>query len=118
MKRISRPTLGFIAGITGALIAAVLVQFSPLRAAPESRTPKIVVHDTPVNRDSKGTLSYANVIKKVAPSVVTIYSTRQVNVRMNRMFDDPSLRRYFGEPFGDQEQPRRYRHTEEGLGSG
>jgi len=68
-----------ISGVVGAVAAAIVLPLTPLGAAPQSsaHSPKIVVQDTPINRDSKGTTSYANVIKKVAPSVVNIYSSRK-----------------------------------------
>jgi serine protease Do len=121
MKRISKSTVGLLSAVLGGVIALAVMQMTPLGAQTNSHPrPKIVVQDAPINRDSKGTASYANVIRKVAPSVVTIYSTRQVTMRMPRgTMEDPFFRRFFGDQFGEEEQQgRRFRHTEQGLGSG
>lgn len=71
--------------------------------------PKFNLEKTPISRAS-GFSSYAPVIKKVAPSVVNIYSTRVL--RMQPM-SDPFHRFLWGD---DNPHPRMYR--EEGLGSG
>ncbi len=66
--------------------------------------PKISVSDQAVDRSAQG-VSYANVIKKVTPSVVTIVSTRTIRrPSMNRQFfgidprlrNDPRFRQFFG----------------------
>ena len=116
MIRISKSTTGSISAVIGGLIAATVLQLSPLRAAPETHTPKIIVQSTPINRDSKGTTSYANVIKKVAPSVVNIYSSRKISMR--QMQDDPFFRRFFGDQSNEDQLHRAIPHREEGMGSG
>jgi serine protease Do len=79
--------------------------------------PKLSVSDRDIDRASRGT-SYAPVIKRVTPSVVTIESTRTVKVQRFRhpFMDDPMLRRFFGDD-GDMGQPPR-KLREAGLGSG
>ena len=58
--------------------------------------------------------SFAPAIKKVAPSVVTIWSSRTINNDTTRFFDDPFFRRFFGDDsFGGVPRERR----ERGLGS-
>jgi serine protease Do len=76
--------------------------------------PKLSVSDRDIDRASRGT-SYAPVIKRVTPAVVTIESTRTVPVRQFRhpFMDDPMFRRFFGEG-DDSGQPSR----KMGLGSG
>jgi Do/DeqQ family serine protease len=57
-------------------------------------------------------LSYAPLVKRVTPAVVTINAAR-VGVVRNSLFDDPFFRRFFGQNFGQpQEQVQR------ALGSG
>ena len=79
--------------------------------------PHIKFDKTPLSRDVAAGNSFAPIIKKVAPSVVTVYSTKTVREgRGGIPMDDPLLRRFFGE---DDELPRRQRERqEEGLGSG
>src|SRR5581483_2317458 len=51
-----------------------------------------------INRSASG-VSYAPMIKRVAPSVVNIYSTRIIRERsldLHPFFDDPTFRRFFG----------------------
>jgi Do/DeqQ family serine protease len=57
------------------------------------------------------TLSYAPVVKRVAPAVVNVYAAKIVENR-NPLLDDPIFRRFFGNPGGPREQIQR------SLGSG
>ena len=58
-------------------------------------------------------LSYAPIVKAVAPAVVNVYGARVEQVR-NAFFDDPIFRRFFGDQAG---QPRR-EEVARSLGSG
>ncbi|TAL00810.1 MAG: DegQ family serine endoprotease [Rhodospirillaceae bacterium] len=49
----------------------------------------------PVNRQQV-TLSFAPVVKQVAPAVVNIYTRKVVQTRVNPLFDDPFFRQFFG----------------------
>jgi serine protease Do len=63
------------------------------------------------------TLSFAPVVKKVAPAVVNIFSKRTVQQRsVSPLFSDPFFRRFFGDSFGLQGVPRE--RMESSLGSG
>ena len=86
-------------------------------AAPRTNAPpRLVIEDRPLSREVKAATSFAPMIKKVAPSVVNIYSTVTVRERANPMFNDPLLRRFFGEDPNGDNQPRKRR--EQSLGSG
>ena len=98
-----------------ALQAALLADAAP-EPAKANPAPKLNIQDTPINRSLKAATSVAPVIKKVAPSVVNIYSTVTIRERPNPLFSDPFFRRFFGEDSGDQTQPRT--HREQSLGSG
>src|SRR5215831_10558582 len=56
-------------------------------------------------------LSYAPVVRRVAPAVVNVYAAKVVENR-NPFLDDPIFRRFFGGPDGPREQVQR------SLGSG
>jgi Do/DeqQ family serine protease len=56
-------------------------------------------------------LSYAPVVKRVAPAVVNVYAAKVIENR-NPLFDDPIFRRFFGGPDGSRDQVQR------SLGSG
>jgi serine protease Do len=93
--------------------------------------PKFHVDTSPIER--QGANSFAPVVKKVAPSVVSVYSSRTVQDPDMRSLQNDLLRRFFGgeapddqEDQPEQQQPRRNNrnrrqqrsHHEEGLGSG
>src|SRR6478736_653979 len=80
-------------------------------------TPKLSVSDREVDRSARG-VSYANVIKRVTPSVVTIEATRTVQMRQfhHPFMDDPAFRRFFG-PEGSGAQDSR-NQRQESMGSG
>ena len=61
--------------------------------------PAFNVSTTPVNRDARLGTSFAPIVKKVAPSVVNIYSTRFIKERpmRNPLFNDPFFRQFFGD---------------------
>jgi serine protease Do len=79
---------------------------------------KLNVDETPLSRDVKAGTSFAAVVKKVAPSVVNIYSTTIVRERpfFNPFLSDPFWRQFFGAQPTEPDQPRI--HKEQGLGSG
>ncbi|MFN4124212.1 DegQ family serine endoprotease [Pannonibacter indicus] len=63
------------------------------------------------------TLSFAPVVKKVAPAVVNVYATRMVEQRQVSPFlDDPFFRRFFGVP--DNAPGGQRRRVQSSLGSG
>jgi serine protease Do len=116
MKRFLRSVLDLVSGMTLGVGIAALLQFSAqgLETRP---TPKFNVETTPVNRDARGETSYAPIVKKAAPSVVNIYSTRTIHLRQMGvpLFDDPLFRQFFG----DGRQNRHPRTAkEQSLGSG
>jgi serine protease Do len=81
---------------------------APAQPAPESRLP----HSREQIR-----LSFAPLVKRVAPAVVNI-NTRKIEVARRRgpLFDDPFFRRFFGKQFGLDGPVRRRVRTS--LGSG
>jgi len=108
-----------------AVVISILVLISlqsapPAGAAPESAKSrlalKLTIEDTPINRDLKVATSVAPVVKKVAPSVVNIYSTVIIRDRPNPLLSDPFFRRFFGGDSADESVPRT--HREQSLGSG
>ncbi|MGA2280364.1 MAG: DegQ family serine endoprotease [Verrucomicrobiota bacterium] len=116
MRHCFKSLLGFLAGIAGAL---VLVAIFHLTSWGEETKPAIRVESAPVNRDARLGASFAPVVKKAAPSVVNIYTTRIVHMRLFRspLFNDPFFRQFFGDrfgPYGSREVTRK----DKSLGSG
>ena len=74
---------------------------------------KKTVPDSPVQIQ----LSFAPVVRQVAPAVVNIYAEKVVKRRTDPFMEDPFFRRFFGDGFfggGDRSEPRK----EQSLGSG
>src|SRR5207253_9880698 len=92
---------------------------------------KFTIDPSPIQRQP-GANSFAPIIKKAAPSVVSVFSSRTVQDMdaRNPLMNDPLLRRFFGgEPDEEEDQPqqpqnprrgnnRKRSHQEMGLGSG
>ena len=57
-------------------------------------------------------LSFAPVVKKVAPAVVNVYASRVETMPRNPLFDDPIFRRFFGGEGSDNQR------VQKALGSG
>ena len=76
------------------------------------------VTEAPVTRNAKLTTSFAPIVKKVAPSVVKVYTTSKPKMaRMqNPALSDPFFRRFFGG--GDEEGQMGSLPKQHGLGSG
>jgi serine protease Do len=106
-------TLPMLAGATLLLMLADGVAVFSARAAPLPN-----IEDAPMARERHPELSFAAVIKKVAPSVVNIYAAKTVreNPWLSPLFKDPMLRQFFGDVYGYDRVPRERR--EQNLGSG
>jgi serine protease Do len=108
--------------LAGAVGAGVYLGADRLLASSHGSPPELKVQENSINREARFTTSFAPIIKKVAPSVVNIYSTKIVKEgpRMAPLFDDPFFRRFFGDDFDDgRRDSRRPRAREEqSLGSG
>lgn len=115
MKSVFKPLAGFISAVTGALLVCVVFH---LTLWGKDLAPNISFSNTPVNRDARLGTSFAPVVKKAAPSVVTIYSSRTIRVQpMPNLFrENPWFRQFFGDRLPQDDQPQS--RTEYGLGSG
>lgn len=106
-------------GVSGIfLIAAIGSVALHFVACGVETSSEIRVDRTPLNREPQTGNSYSPVVKKVAPSVVNIYSTRIVKQRYysNPFMADPFFRQFFGgsESDGEREETSR----DNWLGSG
>lgn len=110
------------AGATALVILSLT--FTKLVEAKDEAKPKdrpkleLSVNDKPVNRDVRFTTSFSPVVKKVAPSVVNVFTTtkpKTVTAPRSPLMEDPFFRRFFGDDFSG----RSYRMPKQtGLGSG
>ena len=111
MRQFSKFASGFVIGLvsvglcTGAFHSTLWAR---------DALPSMAVDNTPINRSTSGVTSFAPVVKRAAPSVVNIYSTRVMHYHQNSPFlNDPLFRQFFGNPEGGNRQM-----TEHVLGSG
>ena len=89
-----------------------LRRFAPLALLLALVVPPAFAQDRVVpSSPAQLTLSFAPVVKRVAPAVVNVYAAKVVENR-NPLFDDPIFRRFFGGQGGSGEQIQR------SLGSG
>lgn len=63
-------------------------------------------------------LSFAPIVRQVAPAVVNIYATRIIRERIATPFDDPFFRRFFGGDDAPLNVPRERQRAQNSLGSG
>ncbi len=119
----------------GAAAVTGLLCVAPLRAdAKESKDramPELKIDSTPAKRDAAAPRSYAPIVKKAAPSVVYVFSSKPVkspNPELMPFFNDPMFRRFFGDQLPDEGgngnsgrrrgQQRQPEMKQQGLGSG
>src|SRR5438093_3699783 len=102
IKRVSILIMGGAVAVTLAVAAAGTKK----QHGSASRPPEVnvTVDERPLPRDATLGTGFAPIVKKVAPSVVKIYTTTKVRQTSFREFpgsDDPFFRRFFGDEFGD-----------------
>ncbi|HEY5041874.1 MAG TPA: DegQ family serine endoprotease [Verrucomicrobiae bacterium] len=107
-------TRSFIGLSSAALVAISIFVTVHYVAQARENAPTIRVENTPVNRDARLGTSFAPIVKKAAPSVVNIYSTRFVTERPRQT--NPFFRQFFDDPFQGADRTRT--RKEESLGSG
>jgi serine protease Do len=110
MKRYFSQTSGKLTAILGLLAVAGWLGVAVV-AKDSANPPKVSVSDHPIDRTAHNGNSFSPVVKKVAPSVVNIYSTRTVKM--------PRFRNPFFDFFGEDSDPRGNRPRKaQSLGSG
>lgn len=94
--------------------------FASDKAPATPRAPlKVQADAKPINREAPGA-SYAPIVKKAAPSVVYVFSTKKVKgPDLSQLFNDPEFRKRFGIPPGGGGGGRQPDQTpQRSLGSG
>ena len=122
--KIRRPILS-----TALALLAALAPFAPAADAPkpDAKLPEIKVDAAPLPQVAGRISTFAPLVEKVSPSVVTI-ATSKLLTKQNRnpYFNDPTFRRFFGLPEPGEEDadkapkgaPGKKRLERAGLGSG
>ncbi len=99
--------------VVGVLAAVLLVIILPNHII--DKRPVIEFLENQTDRPENlgyGPVSYAQAVKRAAPAVANIYTTKLVTANRRPLLDSPLFRRFFGEP--NKPQPR----SQTSLGSG
>ena len=114
---------------TSIALLTALAPFAPAAEAPkpDGKLPEIKLDATPLP-EGTGRYTFAPIVEKVSPSVVTIATSKLQKRNRNPYFNDPMFRRYFGLPdedSGDEDSAKpqkggsgKKRLERVGLGSG
>ncbi len=127
----SSPRSLLLAALGVAVASGLVFCVAPLRAeakeAKDRPLPELKIDRGSVKRDDDAPRSYAPIVKKAAPSVVYVFSTKTVKNPHSGLpfFNDPMFRRFFGDQVPDDEGGQRYggrrqqpEMKQQGLGSG
>ena len=90
--------------VTGGLlltagVSALLTARASDQPLAKTKSMGLVIDDHPLARDARAGVSYANVVKRVMPSVVKVEVTtaaKETSVDMPGMLNDPFFRQFFG----------------------
>ena len=102
-------------GVTIALVLALSVCFG---VVPGGQLEVSAAERQVPQSSSDIRLSYAPLVKKVAPAVVNIYTRKLVKQRTRSLFNDPFFQRFFGRDFGRGVEPPTRERIQNSLGSG
>lgn len=109
--------------IAAAALVALSGQLGRAEEKAAARAPLTMkIDDQPIDRANSARVSYSAVVKKTAPGVVYVFTSKKVRRpeidKDNPLFNDPVFRRYFGIP-DQQGKGRAPRESiQQGLGSG
>ena len=102
--------------LAGSLVGWTVADSSAMDAF--TSAPAAIVADTTVSPViGAPNASYAPIVERLAPAVVTVRSERRARAVSQQMPNDPLLREFFGRQFGGQ-QPQFRTPPQAGLGSG
>jgi serine protease Do len=122
LRSVPPSTLLSIIATVALLAAAPFALRAEDKAKKGERPPLVLKSDAKaVNRDAADRVSYSAVVKKTAPSVVNVFSSKKARSQreMSPFFNDPQFRRFFGVPDQDERGGRGgSAPTPQGLGSG
>ena len=97
--------MGMYRALLVALSAALTLSWTGVSPAQERQVPA---------SEEQMLLSFSPVVKRAAPAVVNIFTSKVVERRVSPLFDDPFFKRFFGD-LGPQQQRRQQQNS---LGSG
>ena len=90
------------------VVSTLKPEWLPSRSGllPESMRVALVQQEVPSASSAGGARpdSYHDAVRKAAPSVVNIFTSKEVKIARNPLLNDPVLRRFFGGQLGDETQ--------------
>ena len=104
----ARHVLRRVAAVT--LAIGALLGFAGRNSVSPATGAPLPLQEAPANPARGWTLAPA--ARKAQPSVVNIYTSKELRLQRNPLFDDPMFRRFFGAPGGSETE------TQNSLGSG
>jgi serine protease Do len=122
MKSLIRPPALSSPCYTGSLIITALAFTLALgQETTEPRNlppPELNIDTSPLRRETQLATSFAPVVEKVGPSVVNVYTSKRVQMRINPMLRDDFFRHFFGAPDEDPSGRSAPSRVQQSLGSG
>lgn len=118
----SKPFFNLFSIVLGGI--AVILALSKLpaeRMVPsfEEHPVTINVQETPASRTTMAVNSYAEAVKRAAPCVVNVYSSKIITESSDlSLLSDPILRHFFGDHLGSSPETHAKPHRSQSLGSG
>jgi len=108
-------TQGIAVGIIFGLAVVLFLWLKPFESSPVIKINEVKSQRNNPSQEQKNRnpFSYADAVSTAAPSVVNIHTTKIIKQRIHPLFDDPRLKRFFG----DRIAPPRERR-QNSLGSG
>jgi serine protease Do len=101
---------GWLIGAAGALVLGAAV-YAIAAPPPKMPVPALTAQQAPGSM-REVQLTFAPVVKRVAPAVVNVYSRSVVQAPANPFFNDPFFQRFFGV------NPQQQKRVQQSLGSG
>ncbi|MES9899796.1 MAG: Do family serine endopeptidase [Sedimenticola sp.] len=106
-------TTKLIAFLSTSIAAGLVAAIIALGLQPDN-TPEVMQPTQPPVSAGSGPVSYADAVKKAAPSVVNIYTDKVTIERSDSPFNDPLFQRFFGDRFSSRPEQK----LQTNLGSG
>lgn len=116
--RFPRLTLVFVALAAVGGFANLTLRAEEKTKTPERPPLQLKADPKAINRDTPDRVSYSSIVKKTAPSVVYVFSSKKVKLSAEAapFFNDPQFRRFFGVPDFEERAERGGRGNRGGRG--
>jgi|CXWL01.1.fsa_nt_gi Do/DeqQ family serine protease len=89
------------------VVSTLKPEWLPTRASQPGEAPRFTILQeaaSPGAMAGPRTDSYHDAVRKAAPSVVNVFTSKEVKVQRNPLLNDPLLRRFFGDQLGNDTQ--------------